>query len=453
MPSLTESIFGPSITSSINDDDDDVSGGAGGGLFAKRPRMPAAAMADFHFSPPRENKRKRTNVFDVGNGIPPSSSTIIDGGGGGSSSASSHGMTRGGTKIADTGAAAGGVGGGDVVESHKETLRRRRMRSRNDILEQFTIHVEDYRRNDGRGDEDGDFGSRGYDISILDELSDDVRGLLRQHGLVVIRDALSEEQVSIISHLADATLLRICDALDHGSVPYDKEINDEETHCYREVAVRCRGRMDVRHGDDDCDDDDGNHDAAHVIDGDDKNDRGRRRHRKLPSLPLIDGLVNSVLHGPEIPNLVYAGWIYSFPNSSDQPWHTDGCPLFDEGSGISSSLPCYAVNVFCGIQHHRHHDDDNDGREKGEAKLLELGPTEFVVGSHRMDPNDAMNGIDDAVSVVLGRGDILLYDYRICHRVSPRAGVVWGAGLPTCAMRGKGGGGPGSHIEEGRPDE
>ena len=65
------------------------------------------------------------------------------------------------------------------------------------------------------------------------------------------------------------------------------------------------------------------------------------------------------------------------------------------------SLPSYALNVFCGLH---------------ENQLLELGPTEFLVGSHRMAPDDAMERTDAAVSVVLGRGDILLYDYRICHR-------------------------------------
>ena len=49
--------------------------------------------------------------------------------------------------------------------------------------------------------------------------------------------------------------------------------------------------------------------------------------------------------------------------------------------------------------------------------LLELGPTEFVVGLHCMEPDVAMNEVGSAVSAVLGMGDILLYDYRICHRV------------------------------------
>jgi ectoine hydroxylase-related dioxygenase (phytanoyl-CoA dioxygenase family) len=56
------------------------------------------------------------------------------------------------------------------------------------------------------------------------------------------------------------------------------------------------------------------------------------------------------------------------------------------------------------------------GQESGDLQL-ELGPTEFVVGSHCMEPDVAMNEVGSAVSAVLGMGDILLYDYRICHRV------------------------------------
>jgi hypothetical protein len=45
-----------------------------------------------------------------------------------------------------------------------------------------------------------------------------------------------------------------------------------------------------------------------------------------------------------------------------------------------------------------------------------MGPTEFIVGSHCLEPNAAMNKVESAVSAILGRGDILLYDYRICHQ-------------------------------------
>lgn len=67
-----------------------------------------------------------------------------------------------------------------------------------------------------------------------------------------------------------------------------------------------------------------------------------------------------------------------------------------------TSPASYAINVFVGL-----HDAE---------ELLTLGPTEFVVGSHHMTPDSAIDKVETAVSAVIGKGDILLYDYRICHR-------------------------------------
>ena len=153
--------------------------------------------------------------------------------------------------------------------------------------------------------------------------------------------------------------------------------------------------------------------------------------------PLLNSVVQHALRGAaadDPPRLVYAGWIFSFPGAPDQPWHQDGTPLFPTSSSsqsINQQLPPYALNVFVPLQ-------DADG-------ALASGPTEFVVGSHRMDEATAMRaverhninnqrkeaatavvGCDDdddddddlppIVSPVLQRGDVLIYDYRICHR-------------------------------------
>jgi ectoine hydroxylase-related dioxygenase (phytanoyl-CoA dioxygenase family) len=245
-----------------------------------------------------------------------------------------------------------------IIESRDDALCRRLRQSQDKVLDQCTISIKDYKCL-MHGD--------------MEELYADVRGLMKHHGLVIIRNVILDEEVSDIFLLANAHKKRICDALDAKTVPYNSDINDRETFCFQEVAIRCRGRMDVRITDD--------------------NDEC-----KLPSLHLIDNLAASILHGAEAPHLVYAGWIFSFTDSADQPWHQDGSPLFDKGTEL---LPSYAINVFVGL-----HDE----------KLLELGPTEFIMGSHCLEPNAAMNKVDSAVSVILGRGDILLYDYRICHR-------------------------------------
>lgn len=245
------------------------------------------------------------------------------------------------------------------IESRDEVLCRRLRQSQNKVLDQCTISIKDY---------------TGLIHGEMEELYADVRGLMKHHGLVIICNALSDTEVSDILLLANAHKMRICDALDAKKVPYNSDINDRETFCFQEVAIRCRGRMDVRYydnEDDDC---------------------------KLPKLKLIDNLAASILHGAEAPHLVYAGWIFSLPDSADQPWHQDGSPLFDKGTEF---LPSYAINVFVGL-----HDE----------KLLELGPTEFIIGSQCLEPNATMNKVESVISAVLGRGDILLYDYRICHR-------------------------------------
>jgi len=251
--------------------------------------------------------------------------------------------------------------------SREEILRRRTQQSQADILDQLAISLNDY-----------------TDSINNEELYGDVRGLMKHHGLVIIRDALSKDDVDIITSLADNTQKMICNTLDTKDIPYNKPINNTQAICYEELAIRCQGRMDVRYKEKY---DKNNDDTT-------KQDNGQ-----LPDLSLIDNLAAAILHGAEPPKLTYSGWIFSFPNSADQPYHQDGSPLFETGT---ESLPSYAINVFVGL---------HDAKE-----LLTLGPTEFIVGSHHMTPDSAMDKVDTAVSAVIGKGDILLYDYRICHR-------------------------------------
>ena len=246
--------------------------------------------------------------------------------------------------------------------SPEEILHHRQIQSQSSILDQLTISTKDYR----------------HDITD-DEMYADVRSLMKHHGLVILRDAFSHQDVETIINIANNTQNHICNALDSKGVLYNSEVANTETFVYKEVAVRCKGRMDVRYDD------------------------STTQEQKLPaSLCLIEKLATSILHGAESPTKVYSGWIFSFPKSDDQPWHTDGTPLF--GTGITESLPSYAINIFVGLH------DTNE--------LLVLGPTEFVVGSHHMDPALVMDTMIDKANfpAVIGKGDILLYDYRICHR-------------------------------------
>jgi ectoine hydroxylase-related dioxygenase (phytanoyl-CoA dioxygenase family) len=258
-------------------------------------------------------------------------------------------------------------------ETHQQTIQRRKTQSQQSVLDQFTISAHDYHHDD--------------------ELYADVRSLMKHHGLVILRNALSEQDVLTITNMADNTQRRICTVLDSKKIPYNSEVADKETFVYKELAVRCKGRMDVRN-----DDDDSSTKTTTTT---------TTTTTKLPSslLDLTENLASSILHGAEPPSLVYSGWIFSFPGSHSQPWHTDGSPLFGN-TEIDQSLPSYAINIFVGL-----HDVE---------ECLVLGPTEFIVGSHhQMDPSvvmDTTTMIDMAVPAVIGKGDVLLYDYRVCHR-------------------------------------
>lgn len=196
---------------------------------------------------------------------------------------------------------------------------------------------------------------------------------------------------------------------------------------YQEVACRCPGRLDVRY----------------KLDQPPFNDHSIIYNEFLT--PLIHHLFGgSGIHPSnecdgEMQNyLVYSGLIYSFPGSSDQPWHTDGTTLFPEARSLLD-LPPYALNVFIPL---------ND-------ITPDVGPTEFIPSSHlaeqalvieeslmqfatcasrtkekrqrnnkktdvrSKDPQISEEEWLDRHSVIaptLNVGDALLYDYRVCHR-------------------------------------
>lgn len=122
---------------------------------------------------------------------------------------------------------------------------------------------------------------------------------------------------------------------------------------YHEVASRCQGRMDVRH----------------------RTSSRPFTHPDVVSNPILLPAVQNLLGADA--KLLYCGLIYSFPNSSDQPWHVDGSTLFPELAGMKSDceldfdcmvdLPPYALNIFIPL--------GNDITE-------DIGATEFFPGSH-----------------------------------------------------------------------
>lgn len=230
-----------------------------------------------------------------------------------------------------------------------------------------------------------------------DVFAEEVCSTVKTYGVAVVKNAIDPEILERLQERAVQQRADICNALESGGLTYNHDKNNTEEHevRFKEVVVRCKGRMDARY----------------------RYDNEKNQPATGPCVnfwadnPLLHKFIGMLLYGEEhTPKLVYAGWIFSFPGSDDQPWHQDGIPLFP-GDGIAPNLPPYAINVFIPMR-------DQDGS-------LKAGPTEFVVGSHRMDVGQAMeatkNDRDDVASPciacpVLNQGDMLVYDYRICHR-------------------------------------
>jgi ectoine hydroxylase-related dioxygenase (phytanoyl-CoA dioxygenase family) len=163
------------------------------------------------------------------------------------------------------------------------------------------------------------------------------------------------------------------------NLTWNEECNNHEAVRFKEVVVRCKGRMDVLFDQYLC-------------------------HNEVPfwkNHAILNGIVNNLLYGGETddlrPSLVYAGWIFSEAGSADQPFHQDGIPLFPMGN---EQLPPYALNVFVPLQ----------------DTTVELGPTEFQLLSHHMPATTTIVDESTLVLPLPQRGDMLLYDYRVCHR-------------------------------------
>lgn len=181
---------------------------------------------------------------------------------------------------------------------------------------------------------------------------------------------------------------------------------------YHEVASRCIGRIDSRY----------------------RMDEYPFNDPRVILNPVLLPIIKHMLGGENgNAELVYAGLIFSFPGSQNQPWHQDGEPLFPEEDMLD--VPSYAFNVFIPL------DDVTD----------ELGPTEFLpgtllseraeevneelmqwamieskwsaAGDHKASMRMVLGTEEDewmsrnkVVAPLLRRGDAMMYDYRTCHR-------------------------------------
>lgn len=224
-----------------------------------------------------------------------------------------------------------------------------------------------------------------------EEKMEDIARILKMNGVVVVQNVVSKSLLDDLSKLAENIQDQVCAKLDEKKIRW-RGTSDKPAETFRfvEVASRCSGRMDVRYRMD------------------------RFSSSCIVENPSLMPIISSLLGGggtcstdpQHAAQLLYAGLIFSFPDSQDQPWHQDGMPLFPELRRPDAMLPSYAINVFLPLS-------DEDG-------CVEAGPTEFAPTSHLMDEDVVMEGIQNGTteiaSPILKQGDALLYDYGICHR-------------------------------------
>ena len=167
---------------------------------------------------------------------------------------------------------------------------------------------------------------------------------------------------------------------------------DDEHFSFREVARRCKGRIDARLD-------------VSLEDEVWANVTRALRHYAAHLSNVLRPLIDRVL-GDDA-KLAYVGLVSSGPGSVAQPWHADGVPLFPG----SNDLPAHALNCFAPLV--------NVSRR--------MGPTEFVPASHK--PGPVARALEaalqqgrapaDVFSPELSVGDVLVYDQRTVHRGVP----------------------------------
>lgn len=318
----------------------------------------------------------------------------------------------------------------ESAESIRQTLQNRMYRSQNRPLLTKALDFPGVFSNEEEDEENGFF--------VLDdenERAKETADAVREHGFCVLRNVMDLDEKQEDSDSDDCNPIR--DLVLPQVKDLQRRLNEAltargihhstETFRFKEAASRCRGRTDV------------------VFDAFDRDPEMADAKQKILRNPKFFPVIQNLLGGASSSDddettgdvkLVYAGLIFSYPGSCDQPWHQDGEPLFPElprkQSGVlQASLPPYALNVFLPLE-------DGDGS-------VVKGPTEFLPGSHKWkDPDERLNSVtnddeedeektDDSdssvasddeairgkkaiIAPVLKQGDALIYDYRVCHR-------------------------------------
>jgi hypothetical protein len=263
----------------------------------------------------------------------------------------------------------------DNAKTIRQTLRNRKFRSENRPLLRKALDFPGVFTNEEEDEENGCF--------LLDdenERTKETADAVRDHGFCVLRNVIDTDNNNNNGDgdssgngdsqhpLRDVVLpavknlqRRLNQALKARGIHYSTD-----TFRFREGASRCKGRTDV------------------VFDAFEKDEKimidVKEKILRNPKLfPVIQNLLGGTAssgddNDDDDVKLVYAGLIFSYPGSSDQPWHQDGLPLFPElpqkqSALLQASLPPYALNVFLPLE-------DEDGS-------TEKGPTELLPGSHK----------------------------------------------------------------------
>lgn len=242
---------------------------------------------------------------------------------------------------------------------------------------------------------------------------------VRQHGLCVMRSAMNVTMLEAIAKEARALQSKLCRALDQKGILWN--VNGGQvagTFRFQEAASRCKGRMDVAMIKNDRGLIERSQNEKNILASFYSNPQTQQVILQNPKVyPVIQNLLGAMGQTEEAVKLVYAGLIFNMPHSDDQPWHQDGVPLFPEASNsadMQASFPPYALNVFIPLE-------TSDG-------AVERGPTEFLPGSHQWSAvelqqvnigstaDSKLDETSNIVSPILKQGDVLIYDYRVCHR-------------------------------------
>ena len=317
----------------------------------------------------------------------------------------------------------------DNAETIRRTLRNRKNRSYHRPLLRQALDFPGVFSNEEEDEENG-----GFLLDDENERAKETADAIRDHGFCVLRNVMDNDDNSNSDDSRETNNHHpIRDVVLPEAKDLQRKLNkalkargihhSTETFRFRESASRCKGRTDV---------------VFDVFERDPTMVNVKQKvFRNSKIFPVIRNLLGGTGSG-EV-KLVYAGLIFSYPGSCDQPWHQDGEPLFPElprgqSMVLQAKLPPYALNVFLPLE-------DGDGS-------IEKGPTEFLPGSHkwtdaderlksiiekiddredddeRRNASDAFSTSDDEtirddkaiIAPVLKQGDALIYDYRVCHR-------------------------------------